>query len=98
MSYQFKVGDMVRVVRKTESHTPTWRNGWTTDMIDYIGSNHIFIISSIGKSGVRFKESGYGWDPASLELVEEAPKDHQGVICRKIKEMYKRREAAGYRF
>lgn len=66
----FKVGDVVRVVKRVDSE-PGWINGWTQAMDEFIGT--IQTIKSIEDHGVYFNSDEiyhYGFPVTSLELVE----------------------------
>lgn len=64
---KFKVGDVVKVIRKVESQNG-WNNSWIDDMDDAIGK--VFTIQSIiDKYDVYFKEVDYGYPTTALKLV-----------------------------
>lgn len=105
----FKPGDKVVVAVRTfhteDSHQKDdWNNGWVPKMEKCVGSGRVFTVRFVSTYGVYFidDEFGYGWDWKSLAFADgyNAPPQptKQELICQKIKSMYKRREAAGYRF
>ena len=60
----------VQVVRKTENDNGEWDNDWVDEMVSEVGSGRVFTVEGVSDSGVRFKESPWRWDWASLELAE----------------------------
>ncbi len=58
--HDFKVGDKVKIVRKTESQSDGWTDTWLSPMNDYIGRESV-IISSHGSGGLRLADIYFVW-------------------------------------
>ncbi|MDE1816700.1 MAG: hypothetical protein KGI11_09105 [Thaumarchaeota archaeon] len=103
--HTFKPGDKVVVVERTprrEGEDNDWKNGWVTEMEAVVGSGRIFTVRSVKETGVYFFETWYGWDWKSLAFAEgyvaPPPPSKHDLVCQKIKTMYQRRAAQGYKF
>ncbi len=73
----FKVGDVVRVVRKVEE-AEGWFNSWIEEMDERI--NACATVSSVRLSGVYFKEFAFGYPSCALELVQENPNKREESV------------------
>jgi hypothetical protein len=67
--HRFKVGDKVKIFRKTKSYMDGWNDVWVDDMNNYIGREDV--ISDITHKGIRLKSIDFNWPWQSLELVDE---------------------------
>lgn len=65
---KFKVGDVVRIVRKATLSSEKVKNNWVDPMDEYIG--HVGKVTVVYNNGVRIEGAGWWSFPqASLELV-----------------------------
>ena len=67
---QFKAGDRVRVVRKAESRTNGWNNGWIPEMTETINDGRIYNVIGVYSAGVYLNKIGYVYPWWALQKVE----------------------------
>lgn len=67
VTYEFKPGDRVRVLRTAKTHENGWDNSWVPSMDDAVGKE--FEVTRVSTTGVHFKHRFEGFPPFVLELV-----------------------------